>query len=153
VIPTGTYYWNQWSAGLSTFSGRTLSFSSNVNFGEFYTGNSFQSQSVLLWRATKNFNINLRYEKNIVDLPAGSFDTDLIGSRIEYALTPNLFGSLLNQWNSAADELNINFRLQVIPKIGTDFFLIINQIYNTETGKLDPERGTILAKLIWRFVI
>jgi len=153
IIPSSTYWWNAWRADFSTFNGRTLSLSSSFEFGEFYTGETFQNQSTLLWRATKNFNINLRYEKNIVDLPQGNFETDLIGSRIEYAFTPNLFGSLLNQWNSAADELNINFRLQVIPKIGTDFFLIINQIYSTERGKLDPERGTILAKLIWRFVV
>lgn len=153
VIPEATYWWNSWSANLSTFSGRTLSLSTNFNFGEFYTGETFQNRTNLLWRATKNFNLNLRYEKNIVDLPQGGFDTDLIGTRIEYALTPNIFGSLLNQWNSASNELNINFRLQVIPKIGTDLFLIINQIYDTENGDFDPERGTILAKFIWRFVV
>lgn len=153
TIPVGTYWWNAWKADFSTFNGRALSLNTSFEFGQFYTGETFQNQSTLLWRATKNFNVNLRYEKNIVDLPDGGFETDLIGSRIEYAFTPNVFGSLLNQWNSAAEELNINFRLQVIPKIGTDFFLIFNQIYDTQSGRLDPERGTILAKLIWRFVV
>lgn len=153
VIPQATYWWNAWSTGFSTFTGRALSLETQFSFGEFFTGHTFQNESELLWRASKNFNINLRYEKNIINLPNGSFETDLVGSRVEYAFTPNVFGSLLNQWNTANNELNVNFRLQVIPKVGTDFFLIVNQIYHTESGKLDPERGTILAKLIWRFVI
>ena len=153
VIPQGTYWWNFWRANLSTFQGRQLSASTRLVVGEFFDGNSLTSESNVLWRATKNFNINVRYEKNIVELPGGEFETDLIGARMEYAINPNVFGSLLNQWNSAQNELNINFRLQVIPKIGTDFFLIVNQIYQTESGTFDPERGTILAKLIWRFVV
>lgn len=152
-IPKDKYWWNAWRASIGTFTGREISVSSNFSFGEFYTGTSFQNESVILWRASKNFTLNLRYEKNIVDLPGGDFETDLVGARVEYAFSPNVFGSFLNQWNTANDELNINFRLQVIPKIGTDFFLIINQIYDTQNDKFDPTRGTILAKLIWRFVL
>uniref|UniRef100_UPI0035943ED8 hypothetical protein n=1 Tax=Aquiflexum sp. TaxID=1872584 RepID=UPI0035943ED8 len=153
VIPQRTYWWRQWEGSFSTFAGRTFSIDTRIVYGDFYDGSSTQNQTALLWRASKYFNINLRYEKNIVDLPGGSFETDLIGSRIEYAINPNAFGSLLTQWNSDQNEFNLNFRLQIIPKIGTDFFLIINQIYDTSSNSFDPQRGTILGKLIWRFVI
>lgn len=153
VIPEGTYWWRQYQAEFQSFRGRTLSLFSNLTLGEFYDGNSTQFRSLLLWRAAKQFNIAMRYEKNVIELPYGSFETDLIGSRIEYALNPNVFGSMLTQWNSAQDEFNLNFRLQIIPKIGTDFFLIINQIYDTTSGTWISERGTILGKLIWRFIV
>lgn len=153
TIPQRTYWWRQWEGEFSTFAGRTFSLYTRMVFGEFYDGTGAQNQTTLLWRASKYFNINLRYEKNIVDLPGGSFETDLIGSRIEYAINPNVFGSLLTQWNSNQDEFNLNFRLQIIPKIGTDFFLIVNQIFDTTTNTFEPQRGTVLGKLIWRFVI
>lgn len=153
VIPAGLYWWRQSNARLSTFRGRILSLTSNWSWGEFYNGESVQSRNELLWRTSKYFNVSLRYEKNVVRLPYGSFQTDLIGTRVAYALHPNLFGSLLSQWNSAQNEFNLNFRLQFIPRIGTDFFLIVNQVYDTTTGKADPTRGTILGKLIWRFVV
>jgi hypothetical protein len=70
-----------------------------------------------------------------------------------YAINPQVFGSLLGQWNSAHEELNFNFRLQMIPSVGKDFFLIVNQIYSTSTGAWVPTRGTILGKLIWRLVV
>ena len=83
----------------------------------------------------------------------GSLETNLVGTRITYAVNPQVFGSFLGQWNSAQEELNFNFRLQVIPAVGKDFFLIVNQLYNTSTGKWVPTRGTVLGKLIWRLVV
>ncbi len=153
VISEGEYWWNRYNFFFETFEARELSFSTTCSFGEFFEGNSFSGEGTALWRATKNFNINLNYEKNIIDLPQGSFDTDLIGSRIEYAIHPQAFGSLLGQWNSAQQEMNINFRFQLIPKIGTDFYFIVNQIVDTKSGKFDAERSTVLAKLVWRFVV
>lgn len=153
VIPQGTYWWRQWEAEFQSFRGRTLSLFTRWSVGEFYDGQSTQGRLNLLWRTNKYVNLSLRYEKNIVDLPYGFFETDLIGSRIEYAVNPNVFGSVLTQWNSAQDEFNLNFRLQIIPKIGTDFFLIVNQVYDSTGGRWISERGTILGKLIWRFIV
>lgn len=153
AIPAGEYWWNEWSASVETFAGRDVSFEGSVNFGDFYTGRATRLSSGILWRTSRYFNLFLRYEKNYINFDAGKLNTDLIGFRSEYALNPNLFGSVLTQWNSSQQEMNFNFRLQFIPKIGADFFLIVNQIYDTNDGKWDPERGTILGKLIWRFVL
>lgn len=153
VIAKGEYWWNRYNFFFNSFEAREFSFSTRGSFGQFFQGNSFSGEGNLLWRATKNFNVNVNYEKNIIDLPQGSFETDLIGSRVEYAFHPQAFGSLLGQWNSAQQEMNVNFRLQLIPKIGTDFFLIYNQIVDTESGAFISERSTVLAKLVWRFVM
>lgn len=153
TIPKGEYWWRQWSMGFSTFAGRPLSFSTQWRFGGFYNGEAISSVNNLQWRMNKHFNFSLRYEKNQIRLPYGTVNTDLIGNRIEYAINPNIFGSLLSQWNSVSDELNFNFRLQIIPMVGADFFLIVNQIYDAENGDFEVERGTVLGKLIWRFVL
>lgn len=153
VVPKGTYWWNQYEAELRTFRGRTLSLTNRMIWGDFYNGQNLRNRAELLWRIGKYYNVNLRYEFNDLTLPTGKFQSHLIGSRMEYAINPNAFGSLLAQWNTAQEELNMNFRLQWIPKIGTDFFLIVNQIYDTQTQQLDLKRGTILGKLIWRFTL
>jgi hypothetical protein len=153
VISKGTYWWNQYESEIRTFRGRTLSLTSRVIWGDFYDGQNFRNRTELLWRVGKFYNMNLRYEYNQIMLPSGNFVSHLIGSRMEYAINPNAFGSVLTQWNTAQNELNFNFRLQVIPKIGTDFYFIVNQIYDTQTQQLDLKRGTILGKLIWRFTL
>ncbi len=153
TIPQGEYWWDRWRANFSTFNGRSLSLNTSFSGGEFYDGTSFQSTSTILWRTNKYLTINLRYEKNIVNLPYGDFETDLISSRLRYAINPRMFGSALAQWNTAQEILNFNFRFQLIPKIGTDFFLIVNQTVDTRGSNFDAETTTVLAKLIWRFVI
>jgi hypothetical protein len=97
--------------------------------------------------------MSVRYEINDVKLTGGSFQTNLIGSRIEYAVNPNLFGSVLSQWNTNQNELNVNFRLRYIPKIGTDLYFIFNQLYNAEGTNVSVKSTTLLAKLVWRFVL
>lgn len=153
TIKSGEYWWNRWRASLATFQGRAFSVKTTFTAGEFYDGTTFQNNTTLLWRASKYLTLNLRYEKNIIDLPTANFETDLISSRLSYAINPKMFGSLLGQWNTSQEELNVNFRFQLIPKIGTDFYLIVNQLVDTKSRVFSSERTTILAKLIWRFVI
>ena len=153
TIAEGDYWYNRTEIQAATFGGRTWSVHTRLNWGEFFTGNSTESTYEASWRASRFLKIGANYEKNRVDLPGGKFDTDLIGNRIEYAVNPNLFGSLFSQWNSEDDKAIINFRLQWIPIIGADFFFIVNQVYDTSGTSWKQERTTILGKLIWRFVI
>ena len=153
VINKNTYWWRQWEADIKTFRGRTLALASNFIWGEFYDGTALRNRTDIYWRAGKYINISVRYEINDVKLSDGNFQTNLIGSRIEYAINPNLFGSVLSQWNTDQNELNLNFRMRYIPKIGTDLYFIFNQLYDTEGNDIAVKSTTILAKLVWRFVL
>ena len=152
-ITKNTYWWRQWEADLKTFRGRTLAIASNFIWGEFYDGHALRNKTDIYWRAGKFLNMSLRYEINEVNLSGGKFQTNLIGSRIEYALTPNLFGSVLNQWNTNQEELNLNFRLRYIPRIGTDLYFIFNQLYDANEKTIAVKSTTVLAKLVWRFIL
>lgn len=149
-IDSGLYWWNEWNIAAGSFQGRTLSFNTNVTFGEFYNGESWRTNAQLLWRAGKHASFNLAYTHNQVQLPGGSFNNELLNARMQYAVNPNLFGSMLAQWNTEANLINFNFRLRWIPRIGTDVFLIINQLYRGNGFSGGPERTTVLAKAIWR---
>jgi hypothetical protein len=153
TIAANTYWWQQSELGLASFEGRTISVKAFYIWGEFFKGKKNTIKTEVLWRAHKHVNFRLNYEQNDISLPEGSFQTQLVGSRIEYALTPNAFGALFGQWNSSQEVLNINFRLQLIPKLGTDFYLIINQIVDTSNQQWKTGRATVLGKLIWRFVV
>ena len=93
------------------------------------------------------------YDVNNIKMSQGDLVTNLFSSRADFAFNANTFGSLLGQWSSAADQFIFNFRLRWIPVIGTDFYLIVNQIYDRNSNKLELQRSAILGKLIWRFVI
>ena len=153
VIPKGTYWNSRFEIQAATFESRLLSLETEINWGEFFQGRSTESELELQWRASSYFNISANYEKNWVVLPDASFETDLIGSRIEYAVSPNLFGALFTQWNNEDNLALLNFRARWIPKIGADFFFIVNQFYDTSTKDWDLEQTTVIGKLVWRFVL
>ena len=137
----------------SSFRGRPWSIAGKTSWGDFFTGQSTTMEYSFTWRASRFIKLNANYEKYWVDLPEGRFDTDLVGSRIEYAVNPNLFGSLFSQWNNEDKQAILNFRLHWIPIIGADFYFIVNQVYGTSLDRWELERTTIVGKLIWRFVI
>jgi Domain of unknown function (DUF5916) len=150
IIPKSTYWWNEWEASFRTFNGRTIYGRTALFWGDFYNGTRFRHSTELNWRTNKYMNVSLSYESNNIRLPNGRVNANLVAGRIEYAVNPNVFGSLFGQWNNSSHALNFNYRLQIIPKIGTDFYLIVNQLYDAQ-GSLKHMRTTVLGKLIWRF--
>lgn len=79
------------------------------------------------------------------------FSTKELGGRIEYAFTTKLYTSLFGQWNNEDNEILLNLRLNWIPKIGSDFYIAINQRIFTGDLKWKIEDTTILLKFAWRF--
>ncbi|RLD84336.1 MAG: hypothetical protein DRJ07_05070, partial [Bacteroidetes bacterium] len=60
--------------------------------------------------------------------------------------------SLFTQWNNEDNNVLMNFRINWIPKIGTFFYFVINQEYDTNNS-IKLVRTTIIGKLIWRFTL
>jgi hypothetical protein len=153
TIQAGEYWMNRMEVQASTFKGRSLSLEAFINWGDFYTGTITESEFLSLWRINKFLTTTLSYGRNWVNVPKGNFTTDLINLRFDYALTPNAFGSFFSQWNTEDEEVILNYRLQIIPKIGADFFFILNQVYDTSENKMNLEKTVIIGKLIWRIVL
>lgn len=153
-IAAGEYWWNEWRFSASSFDSRTFSVNALLSVGDFYTGSNFRYEGSLSWRAGKHLRVSMRYQDNNIRMPDGNLNTNLFGTRLDYAINPNAFGALIGQYNSIDKEYIFNFRLRWIPVIGTDFFLIVNQVYRPNTnGELISYRSAILGKLIWRFVL
>jgi len=98
-------------------------------------------------------NISANYQKQKIFLPEGNFVVHELGSRINFAVNPNLFGSMFAQWNNEEQEMLMNFRVNWIPTPGTNLYFVVNQGYDTQQHKFDNKYTTIQVKLIWRFVM
>ncbi len=153
TISPGEYWQTRYSFSASSFKSRDISGNVNVEWGGFFEGRSIESNYGIQWRTSKYLTVGLAYEKNWVDLPQAEFQTDLISSRLQYALTPNLFGKLFTQWNNQDQEIITNFRLHWIPVLGADFYFIVNQRFDTQSSSLEVEKTTLIGKLIWRFAL
>lgn len=152
-LPVGGYWYTRHEIQAYTFRGRRISFGGESSWGGYYTGK--RNEYFLIARANINKHLNLRadYGFNRLSFPQGSFSTHEVGGRVEYAFTTKLYTSLFGQWNNEDQQVLLNFRINWIPVIGSDFYLAVNQLYDTSGGVFKLQDTTILSKLIWRFVM
>ena len=149
-IPPGTYWYSRWLVELSSFSGRRLSGDLEVSGGEFYLGGRRTWSVSGRWKVSKHLTLRADYEHNRVTLWDDAFLVDEVGGRADFAFSPTLFGGVAGQWNNEDEEVILNFRLNWIPRPGSDLFLVINQQADTWDSRWAPTQTTLLSKLVWR---
>ena len=82
-------------------------------------------------RVTPKFALEPSFSINWVDLPAGSFTTKLVGSRVTYTMTPLMFVSAFLQYNSSRDAVATNVRLRWEYLPGSELFVVYNEQRDT----------------------
>ena len=83
------------------------------------------------------------FSLNWIDLPAGSFRTDLLRARVNYTFSPRMFFSGLFQYNSALRTLGANLRLRWEYSPGSELFVVYTA--EQEVDPLRPVRRHELA--------
>jgi hypothetical protein len=158
-IPEGEYWYTRWAADFETFSGRVVSGDIELSGGDFYLGQRTFFGTGVSWKVNRYLSVRGDYEWNRISFSGEQFTVEEVGGRFDFATSPVLFGALAWQWNSEDREVILNFRINWIPKPGTDLFLVINQIAETDesrwtalpTSRWTAVRTTALSKLVWRF--
>ena len=151
VVPVGKYWNNGYEFGFETFGGRKLATEFQVNYEGFYHGTRLRTEWNLDMNINKHLNFNLNWNRHFIEFPNSDFVVHEFGSKLEYAFNPKLNTSLFAQWNNKDEEVILNYRINWIPKIGSDFYFVINQLIDKKTGEYKLKTTTVLAKFVWRF--
>ncbi len=149
-IPGGEYWYTRYLLDVSSFSARKVSGSVELGWGEFYLGKNLSVSTSGSWKVNKHLTLRGDYEHNRVTFGDDSFLVDEVGTRADFAFTPTLFGAVAGQWNNEDEEVILNFRLNWIPRPGSDLFLVINQQAETWDSRWNPTHTALLTKLVWR---
>jgi hypothetical protein len=149
MIPAGDYTSNGFSGGIGTEDGRAVGIDLRANVGEFFDGNRTSIGTGVSLRPSIHLGVETRYSLNHVDLPAGSFDANILSSRVDYTLTTDLFAKLFAQWNSDSEIVAVNFLLNFIYRPGSDFFLAFNQTYDYSGVTTELVDSAVVAKMTY----
>ncbi len=155
IIPKGQYTYTNYNVSLNAegdvFNGRV-----GFNVGDFYNGNRRGYELRLDLRFSGRFSIEPRYEFNRITLPDPntpdkdvSFDTNIFGGRVGYSFSTDLFTKLYVQWNSDRNLVTTNFLLNYIYRPGSDFYLVFNQTYGTDTLTSGLMDTTVVGKVTY----
>ena len=151
-IFAGNYWYTTYGASIETSPSRSVFAEIDYSWGGYYGGkrNSFSSEVSLV--ANKHLTVAGDYSFNRISLGGNNLNTHELGSRITYTFSTKVASSVFTQWNNEDNEVNINYRINWKPKIGSDFYLVINQLLSTE-NKLSTKDFAILAKFVWLIII
>ena len=152
TIPSGRYWYTSYGLQLGTGRGRPLYGKIELNTGNYYTGKRKYYYTELNWISDKQFTLSVDYQRNEISLPQNEFTTNEVGANLLYDFSTKTHTSIFAQWNNGDKELNINYRFNWEPEVGSNFYLVINHLIDT-SGKLRTKDFAILAKIVSLFII
>ena len=118
---------------------RRLNGNFSVLMGEYFDG-SIVSVQFRQGRAevTRRLSLEPTISLNWIETPAGTFNTNLVVTRVNYSFTPRMFFSGLIQYNSDTNSLSNNLRLRWEYSPGSELFVVYTE--DREIDEIDPLR-------------
>jgi len=143
VIPAGEYTFHDWSMFASSSEARPVRVFARFSKGGFFDGERLNSDITVNFRPSPYFASETQWGYNDVDLPGGSFTTNVARQKFNVSFSPNLSLNSFIQYVDTEDMISMNTRFNWIYKPGADIFLVYNQNW--------IDGGTQNRSLIFKF--
>ena len=145
VVPPGTYDHEDLQLVFFTNRGAPAGFELRITAGGIFGGDRVALAPSLRLRAGEAFNGELGWTHNDVDLPGGSFETNLGRLRLSYSFTPRVFVQALAQYNDRADHWATNLRFGRLQSANTGLFVVYDEARDLgSAGTGVPDRSLIV---------
>ena len=141
TVPVGAYDTNTVRTSYTIGPQKRYNFSGSYEYGGLYGGNQhvFGLSSARL-AVTPKLAVEPAISINRIDLPYGTFTTQLYRTRATYTFTPRIFASAFVQYNSTNSTFSTNLRLRWEYEPGSEFFVVYTNDQNM--NPLTPNRSS-----------
>ncbi len=151
VVPPGIYRWHGWEADIETSRSRPLSAQMHAETGGFYTGDITTISVAVTGKVGSHLAVTPDISVNSFTLGERSYEAKEYSLRMETNISTRVNAGTLLQWNNEEEIANINFRLHIIPQIGSDIYLVYNHLWDTERD-FKTDFNAAIAKVAWLFM-
>ena len=127
ILPIGGYDFREVNATYFVGRQRRVNGRFRVGTGSFFGGDRTTVAYDGRVEVSPQFAIEPNVQLNFVDLPQGSFTTNLVAARVTYTLTPRSFVGTLLQYNSSGDSISTNIRYRWEYQPGSDIFFVYSE--------------------------
>ncbi len=148
-IAAGKYWNTRYELQAHTYYGNPFFIRAQVNWGEFYSGTSVSPYVGGSWSISKHLYLHGTWNRHIISINDSKLVTDEVGASASYSFNPKLFTNIYAQWNNEENLIVLNYRINWIPKIGSNVYFVVNQLVSTEGGKFRNTDLAVLAKFVW----
>ncbi len=125
-IPAGGYRFNEVALDYMSDPSKMLFYQLDLAKGQFYDGDLLNYRVQIGYRPSAKLSWIGSYQKNKIDLPYGSFDTDLVGLRFNWSFTPKSYLQAFSQYNSVSRQIGHNIRFALLSTSSTGLFVVYN---------------------------
>jgi hypothetical protein len=149
-LPVDRYQFTQYTARYTSDRRKKISGDFSYTQGGFYNGSRIEWGGSINTRFQPWGNFGISYLRNEINLlkEYGSAEFTLIGPRAEVSFRNNLWWTTFLQYNTQADNFNINSRLQWRFKPMSDLFIVYTDNY-TSTNLTVKNRGVVVKLTYW----
>lgn len=147
-LPAGEYDNWEFNVQLNSDTRKDINFSLFSVYGNFYNGNKFTNMVDINFRRQPWGNFTIGLENNRIRLPEpyGNLDITLISARAELNFSTSLFWTTFFQYNTQANRMNINTRMQWRYAPMSDIFLVYTDNY-LKLDRLTPTGRSLVLKV------
>jgi hypothetical protein len=139
LIPVDTYNFWRHSLQLTSAKRRNLWASTKVGVGTFYSGRRTDWLIQTGYKVFVPVYIGLESDRKWVDLPVGSFVTQIYRINLNFLFSPNLSWYNYAQYENQTETIGWQSRLQWIIKPGKEIFLTFNSPLIDPLERFKPE--------------
>ena len=104
-----------------------VSGSVGLEAGEYWNGTQRVASGSLRFRLNEHIAASASLARNSIDLPEGSFAASLVGLRVDWSFTPQLFLNTFIQYNGETDAWLSNTRFNLIHRPLSDIYVVWNE--------------------------
>ena len=149
VVPPGEHGGLRFTLRSNTDRRKWLFGHHQWDVGRFLDGNQNSHIFQTIVRQGGTFALDATWNYRSIDLPAGSFRTNLGRMRLTYNFTPSIFAQTLIQYNDRTQRLSTNLRFHWLWTAGTGLFVVYN---DTESmNGLGPVNRAFIIKYVQQF--
>lgn len=149
-LPTGLYNNTFYRLAWQSDGRKMISGGVSIGHGRFYTGNRTELITNLNFRKQPWGNFGVRYVQNRVELGAAHGETvlHLLGPTAEVTFSNKMFWTTFLQYNTQAENFNINSRFQWRYLPMSDIFLVYSENYTSSNLNI-KNRGVVFKMTYW----
>jgi hypothetical protein len=150
-LPKGEYNMTEFNIQYSSDTRKLWQYDIFAVYGQFYNGYKHTYRVGLTYRIQPWGNFRVSAEHNDIQLPQpyGKKKITLGTIRSEINFSTKIFWTTFFQYNTQADNFNINSRIQYRFAPMSDLFLVYSDNYGIETNFVNKERSVVLKFNYW----
>lgn len=153
LLPADNYRFDLYRFRFSSDHARIFAGAIEYRFGDYYKGKMRTLSPHYHIRPNSHLNIDMFYDYNHVELPNGSFYSNVLSTRVTFMVNPDFYIKSYTQWNDLDNHLSTNLLFHYIYDAANNFYIVYNENRDPNTPGMHLQDRVVMIKFSYHFFV